>query len=134
MTVQSAQDEQFTFVAGLPLREKVLYAAGLFDGEGCLHLKKASGKKHKSDKWRLTLASTDFDIVNNFYAAMLDKGTVVGPYCVSNRKPYWVWSTIVQSDIYALVVMMYPFLSARRKQKIETFIEWYKGYTKGARK
>lgn len=126
MSVQVGQDDQFTFVAGLPLREKMLYAAGLFDGEGCLY--------KKDNKWKLSLTSTDFDIVSNFFDAVLRKGTISGPYQQANRKAYKVWGTVVQDDIYALVAMMYPFLCSRRKTKVEEFIAWYKDYTKGKRK
>lgn len=66
------------------------WAAGLFEGEGCISMRR-EGRKRLS----VTLSSSDEDVVRRFYE-VVGVGTVLGPYRPSNAKPhykdFWRWS------------------------------------------
>jgi hypothetical protein len=91
-------------------REEIAWAAGLFEGEGCITL---SGKAVA-----VRLVNTDEEVVQRF-AEVIGFGTVYGPYSRQyesdgwKRRPRWVWVGL-NEDAYEALALMGRWLSARR--------------------
>lgn len=89
-------------------REEIAWAAGLFEGEGCMT---RSGSQKV-----LRLASTDEDIVRRFWE-IVAVGKVYGPYEQRPpRKPFWVWVAAGLDALLALRLMI-SWLGVRRKKR-----------------
>ena len=86
--------------------ELIAWAAGLFEGEGCIILSRG--------QVALQLKMTDEEIVRRFDDIVGD-GRVYGPYCYAEgRKPYWMW--IAQGDIAReMLDLLGPWLGDRRR-------------------
>lgn len=98
-------------------RENIAWAAGLFEGEGCI----VTGSPH--NRWRLTLSSTDEDVIRKF-AVIVGVGGVLGPQRHKNPKwkPIWTWWCTGGEKTTALLAAFYPLLGERRKAKAEVLM------------
>jgi hypothetical protein len=87
--------------------ELVAWAAGLFEGEGCITM--------SDGHVVLQLKMTDEDIVRRF-DDIVGYGRVYGPYSYSERrKPFWVW--LVQGDaVFSILELLAPWLGERRRK------------------
>jgi hypothetical protein len=95
--------------------EQVAWAAGLFEGEGSLHVSTTDGRW---GHWYMQLSMTDEDAVRIFHE-FVGVGTVNGPYWGHNStKSYWTWQCGRNEDTLSLANMLYPYLCARRQEKI----------------
>lgn len=110
----------------LEQEQNFAWAAGLFEGEGCIMVMKSKGRLRKNGTYngkiyknpRLCMSMTDEDIIRRFHAIF--GGTVRGPYIKQkklNRKPIWYWQANGKIAINA-AQKMYPYLGIRRKNKI----------------
>ena len=94
------------------------WAAGLYEGEGCL--------RNKPDgQWALQLKMTDPDVVMHF-ASMY--GLKVHAW--QNTKPdhykqCYETSTGKRDLIFKIVSDFYPYLGERRREKCDEFLAWY---------
>lgn len=79
------------------------WAAGLFEGEGCI----------SDDELRLKM--TDEDVVRRF-AAVVGLGTIYPPYRSRqpNRRPAWVWVSGRRHDVEVILARFLPYLGVRR--------------------
>lgn len=97
-------------VAATWTRENIAYAAGLFDGEGCITEVQCS--------MRLTVASTDRDILERFQSAVgcgkISERRNTGPL---TRKVQYVWFVTSFEKCQALLAAMWPWLCERRKRR-----------------
>jgi hypothetical protein len=89
--------------------EEIAWAAGIFEGEGCL--------TEVAGRFTLKVNNTDEEVIRRF-DEVVQFGRVYGPYRNSERdgyrrKPFWAW---VASDYDALDVMnmLAPWLTKRR--------------------
>ena len=88
------------------------WAAGLFEGEGCIHVAR--------DKYgQLSMSSTDRDVLERFCA-------VVGVGAIYQRaqqkphhKPAWQWGTGRLSDVQHVLGLLRPWLGVRRGAKAD---------------
>lgn len=101
----------------MPSREEIAWAAGLFEGEGCI----SQGRGILV----LRLNSTDEETPLRF-CRIVQGGTVYGPYRNTQRdgyarKPFWVW---VGESVDALETLrlIFPWLSARRRARAQELI------------
>lgn len=88
----------------------IAWAAGLFEGEGCVFA--------KPDKGRIriitSLDSCDQEIVDRF-ASIVGVGKVFGPYeHKKGTRPYWKWRTTGPTRVMEVFVQLKPYLGARR--------------------
>lgn len=93
-------------------RENIAWAAGLFEGEGCITTQKGRAG-------RLDLISTDQDVIRKFYA-IVGVGRVNGPYRPNSslgHKPQWRWSVSGFENIQALLAAFWTFLCERRRKR-----------------
>lgn len=96
-------------------REKVAWAAGLFEGEGCF--------THKKSRWLSAyLTSTDEDVVRRF-GNVMPFGKVRGPYNAQGslrqrwHKQKWYWTATTFERFQAVVAMFWPWLGERRRSR-----------------
>ncbi len=100
-------------------REDVIWAAGLFEGEGTVCWVKGTPTKYYP---RLQLKMTDEDVVKRFAMIFNLK------YKAVNRKsfePHWkdVWYLdATGSKAYAPLIAMFPWLGKRRQERITSVI------------
>ncbi len=91
------------------------WAAGLFEGEGCITLSKNCPV--------LQLNMTDQDVVQHFHR-VVGFGTVAGPYPKGGgpHKPYWVWRCSGTEYPQALIAMLWEWLGGRRRRRAMTVL------------
>ena len=108
--------------------ERLLWAVGLFEGEGSFDVK-VSNVTHTYDhchyeSLRMQLSSTDKDVLERFHS-YVTIGSLNGPYSDSRdltRKPYWRWSASGPKAI-VLARKFIPFLGARRTETFDKLME-----------
>lgn len=88
---------------------EVAWAAGLFEGEGCITMNAGT------TKLRLALGSTDEDVVRRF-AAIVGCGFVNGPYKIKGGKDQWRWGCATRGTL-AVLPMFLPYLGERRRAR-----------------
>src|SRR5271157_3947688 len=108
--------------------ERLLWAVGLFEGEGSFDTKVSdvshSYGKYHYESFRMQLSSTDKDVLERFYE-YVGIGSLNGPYTDSRdltRKPYWHWSTSGPKAV-SLAIKFLPFLGTRRTETFEDLME-----------
>ncbi len=100
--------------------ESYAWAAGLFEGEGCLTWnKKPNGTKYP----HASLSSTDEDVVIRF-AHIMECGSVTGPLLRENRKPKWSWRAVGIDAIYRIEDTIGPYLGERRTEKLQELLTY----------
>ncbi len=91
--------------------EQLLYAAGLFDGEGCITLSK--DKRQHTRFLKLSLGSTSHSLVLFMQEAF--GGNVRGPHIRNNRsKPIYEWF-ISNRKAAEILVELVPYMLEVRK-------------------
>jgi hypothetical protein len=101
--------------------EEIVWASALFEGEGYLTF----GNNSRHGQWTFGLEMTDDDAVRQF-ASFVGVGNTLPSYAPAHQalgnKPMTRWTCSRQEDALALAHMMYPYLCARRRAKIDEFI------------
>jgi hypothetical protein len=90
----------------------VEWAAGLFEGEGCITVKTQKGLSSPM----LALSMTDEDIVRHFHRVVVH-GNFTGPYDWGN-KPVWRWQCVKLAHVFELMALLGPYLGTRRQERI----------------
>ncbi len=99
-------------VLRLQRREQLAWAAGMFEGEGCIS--HDSGKRGTARA--LTLVSTDRDVLHTF-ARVVGVGVIRERGVRGRRKASWRWEVRRWRDIEPLLRKLLPYLGARRRAK-----------------
>lgn len=111
-------------------QKEYAWAAGLFEGEGCILITKQKarirkdGTSCKPEGYKyptLAMSLTDEDVIRKF-CIIVDGGTIGGPYIKKeNNKPIWEWK--VRNEAAKKVAeKLLPFLGNRRFMKfVEVF-------------
>lgn len=106
-------------------RENLAWAAGLFEGEGCITI---SGKPPHGRRVVLELGMTDEDVVRKF-GAIMGVGHVGGPYHPRTRplhhKSHWRWTVTGGKQAQAVLAALWPFLCSRRQAKAIEAIKFF---------
>lgn len=101
-------------------RENLAWAAGFFEGEGCIQISKA----HRSP--RLTLVNTDLPVLKRFLA-VIGAGSISPIWRASiDRKPIYEWRLSVLASIYPVLVALYHWLGERRRAKAIQLLHLFK--------
>lgn len=103
------------------MSDKIAWAAGLFEGEGC------SSWNNRNKRISLQLATTDEDVVLRFKRAIGNIGIVNGPYQPKNpkAKPYWLWSANKYADVVEVSEKLRPYLGERRLAKLDQMLAFH---------
>lgn len=92
----------------------IAWAAGLFEGEGCITHGSYGGSKARTPV--LALQMTDEDVVRKF-ASTLGFGCLTGPLRNGEHKPTWRWNAQGLRDVQAALALFWNFLGARRRER-----------------
>ena len=107
-------------------RERLAWAAGLFEGEGCVSGQRIAGTFYP----KLSLGSTDPDVLVAFQLAIGGFGNITTK---SRRgtKPHWKpaqqWQLTRFEHLQAVLAMLWPWLKSRRRARIKQVLTDYKG-------
>jgi hypothetical protein len=89
---------------------EIAWAAGLFEGEGSISYARRGGVP------RLTLGSTDFDVVERFLN-VIGRGGIRANKIRAGNKPLKTWSAWTAPDCIYVLKLLLPWLGARRRAK-----------------
>ncbi len=96
-------------------QEKLIFLAGVFEGEGSFGL---WGKQIKNNKYlSLKINMTDKDILERFLD-FFKVGAIYADKLQINRKPMWRWQ-ITGTKAMEVLLQMAPYFGIRRKEKFE---------------
>ncbi len=103
-------------------REDLMWAVGLFEGEGTITRFNSSSK---NSGWELSIKMTDLDVLEKFHNIIkLGKiSYITSPSIPKHWKKTYRWRIRSSKDVYAVLVAFYPFLGNRRKEKALQVIE-----------
>lgn len=93
---------------------ELIWASGLFEGEGCITLRTTRSMNNPTLALRLKM--TDEDSVRRFHAAIGGLGNTNGPY-ETGHKPNWVWQCDGFEKGQAIIAMLWNGLGLRRKAR-----------------
>lgn len=103
-------------------KEQVIWAAGLFDGEGTV-ICVPNGALWKNV--RISLPQAHPAVVWRFWLAVRKLGSVDGPYSRGENKSQYIFQTAKFEHVQAIVAMMWKWLSRPKKdQAIAAFKEF----------
>jgi len=92
------------------------WAAGIFEGEGCIYQYRGRGYQYP----RLKVGMTDEDIVRRFHE-IVGCGSVTRfnspAHEKRGNKPVWVWTAGRTEDVARVAGMLWPWLGERRRAK-----------------
>jgi len=95
----------------LPSREEIAWAAGIFEGEGCIHLHSPGTSPGTKRRAELTVAMKDRDVIERLQAIL---GGWVNPNAYRDMN---VWREAGFERVQADIAMMWPWLGSRRRQR-----------------
>lgn len=110
-----------------PNREELAWAAGFFDGEGCIYI---APIKPRYKALGIDIGQVDRRVLDRFRAAVGDLGKVYGPRdkrtkTRPNGKPSFQYRSSAFEDVQAVIAMLWKFLSpVKRNQAAKTLCEY----------
>ena len=115
---------------------ELAWAAGFFDGEGCVHY---SWRKPRNPNctptlmYGISIGQTDKRVLTRFMKAV-GEGNVTGPFLRKPpRKPVWTYHCVSQRGMTEIHKLLCPYLSSIKQQQFKkTFSELAK-YKKGSK-
>ena len=91
----------------------IVWAAGLFEGEGCI----STPARNNSQQRCIYIAMTDKDVMERF-VSVVGYGNLNGPMWKANStKPLWQWSIERRTEVLRILKMFLPHLGKRRADK-----------------
>lgn len=95
-------------------REEIAWAGGFYEGEGCIFSRYV--RRMKDPYTSLIINNTDLEPLERFQAAV-GLGHIRGPYQPKQgqRQPQYHYEVNGFEKSQAIIAMLWPFLSARRK-------------------
>lgn len=94
--------------------QEIAWAAGLFEGEGCISFAPRNGRIRAV----FQMAMTDQDVVERF-AQIVGVGKVRGPIPKGEgNQPQWCYRAGMRAEIFYLAELLGPFLGVRRSAKL----------------
>lgn len=108
-------------------REQLAWAAGLFEGEGCLSTRGKSVnilRKYRDRGLVAAMKMTDEDVIFRF-KQIVGVGNITGPYNKIGKKTWWVWQAGSFEHVQALIAILWPWLCRRRKDRAKELLTLY---------
>lgn len=104
-------------------REALAWAAGFFDGEGCV------GASTHQGQLFFCIKQTEPTVLHRFRAALGGLGHVCGPYKQRNPRhsDFWSYNLCSFEGVQAACAMLWIFLSEPKKQQIKSALASYHG-------
>lgn len=87
---------------------KIAYAAGFFDGDGCITTSGTTG-------FRLSMANTDYSILEWFQQHF--GGTINNAHLPSNpnHNKAWKWIVANKKEVHSILIKLEPFLIVKKR-------------------
>ena len=103
----------------------IAWAAGLFEGEGSFHLSKPTGPRRKvvREYARLSLGSTDEDVVQKFQAIVGVGAIHKAKNLTRGGKEFWHWMKGSREDVEHVADLFMPYLGIRRLAGLGEILE-----------
>lgn len=102
---------------------RVAWAAGLIEGEGCFSLvKNYKAKGGKSGK--LCVQMNDLDILERLQS-IFNCGKIYYRKPRGNSKESWMWTVYRRDDLVRVATSVLPLLGKRRTEKVKEVLEYY---------
>jgi hypothetical protein len=103
-------------------REELAWAAGLFDGEGCIF---TANSQSRYGYPRMSMGQNDPEVLQRF-ASAVEAGTVlIRGTLTSAGKEHWVYRCTQWRDVQAIVAKLWPWLgSVKRAQAKVVFLKF----------
>lgn len=103
----------------------IAWAAGLFEGEGCITCLKPDGGRNPYARISLELGSTDLDVVERF-ASIVGVGNVVKRATKQrdHHKDLWRWSIGSKNGVLHVLDLLRPHLGSRRSKASDDAIAY----------
>ena len=98
-------------------REELAWAAGLFEGEGCVGRYITTKRSVKYDYWQVRISSTDLDVLRKFQR-IIGFGKIYKHKTTGARKRAWQHNIYRQPEVYAVLALLFQFMGSRRKAKM----------------
>lgn len=106
----------------MPTPEQLAWAAGIFDGEGCVTW--SNGRTRRT--LRLSVAQSGSPEIPERFRASVGLGNVNGPYGPygnkSSRLPQYQWNAN-GADAHTVMQLLWPYLSTTKREKYEALRE-----------
>lgn len=115
-------------------RPELAWAAGLFEGEGCISLSRPKNSKNSAYP-TAAIGMTDKEPIERFFRAV-SIGRLQGPYKKSgSRKDVWEWRAHGLEQVEQVLALFWRYLSPRRKARAAEVIGGtrYPGRARGER-
>jgi hypothetical protein len=108
----------------------VEWAAGLFEGEGCIYIERPSSSGRRGV--RLVLSSTDYDVLVRFHDVFdcgnifPHKGKAAAGRRILGHKQLWAWRLGKANEVEGVIRALIPYMGLRRRAKMEEALKWLK--------
>lgn len=99
-----------------PTGEQIAWAAGLFEGEGCITSIKKQTKVGTSVHARLILNMTDLDVVERFVEIVGGNKDKIRRVDRGKNKLQYVWECTRRDEVFRIFFMLSPWLGTRRQE------------------
>jgi len=107
------------------MSEEIAFAAGLFEGEGWAGVGSNHGGRTRSGSMQIQMC--DREPLERFFEAV-GAGKLYGPYQRKGvGRPIYRWIATRSKEVHHVARLLWPFLSPRRQQQLETAIAAYRG-------
>jgi hypothetical protein len=103
-------------------REKLAWAAGIYEGEGCIGA--YPRPKISNSSIRIQVAMSDGDIVTR-WGEIIGRGCLNGPYFRKNFKPNFIWGMSGYENCQYTIAILWEWLGVRRREQAQTMLGRY---------
>ena len=77
----------------------------------------------------MRISMTDDDVLNDFHTSVNRIGNYYAncrpPSLANNHKPFSSWELNKKDYIFELVMLFYPYMYTRRRERMRDFLSWY---------
>ena len=109
---------------------EIAWLAGLLEGEGCFSLDRPGGKNSRYRAFRISLASTDQDVIETVHrltgAGRIE--TMWATVRAENQKTAYRWALNRRDHVRLLIDRTLPYLHERRRTKASALLTAMKEY------
>lgn len=101
----------------MPTPTEVAWAAGLFEGEGCIYGGYGNGKTYRM---LVYLGTTDLDVLHRFMAVVESTAKVrERPPGTGGSRPLFYWQVGGSAEVRRIIHLLLPYFGERRRAKAE---------------
>jgi hypothetical protein len=104
-------------------KEAVAWAAGIYEGEGCIACYPKPVISNTSIVIQLSMI--DRDILSR-WGEIVGRGRLNGPYCRKEYKPIWTYSMSNYENVQYTIAIFWKWLGARRREQATTVLARYR--------